>query len=318
MNGVTKLQCSPRERLIAVLLALFALAGQGTSRAEPPPDFWRYWGDGKAELDGYALVEPRYGAPRAGTAVLIFVTEDFSDALHVKADPGKHPAADVYPVLKLNFVRAFQTGIYDYHLLTSVFTRIDAGFATVKASFGSQEWCGNVYQQWLVRGDELSGTLHSYFDGEADRGVSGKLPADGIFEEALPIALRGLKGDFLPPGGQRDVQLFGSAIRARFEHKPQSWVKATIRRGATTAERSVQSALGRLPAIEYTIEEAGGPTTTYVIEAAYPHRILEWRSTGGESGRILGSARLPYWQLNAPGGEKELAKIGLKPQAAAK
>src|SRR5439155_6663326 len=48
-------------------------------------EFWSYWGDGKAELDGYALVEPRYGEPRDGTAVLIYVTEDFSDSARVKA-----------------------------------------------------------------------------------------------------------------------------------------------------------------------------------------------------------------------------------------
>ncbi|HEX8953647.1 MAG TPA: hypothetical protein VF945_17440, partial [Polyangia bacterium] len=49
------------------------LVASGAARAD---DFWKVWGDGKAELDGYALVEPRYGQPREGTAVAIFVTED--------------------------------------------------------------------------------------------------------------------------------------------------------------------------------------------------------------------------------------------------
>ena len=80
-------------------------------------------------MNGYRLVQPRYGAKRAGTAVLIYVTEDFSDSLRVKADPGKHPASDVYPVLKLNAVRDFQTGIYDYNVMTSVFARVAAGLA---------------------------------------------------------------------------------------------------------------------------------------------------------------------------------------------
>ena len=55
-------------------------------------------------MNGYRLVQPRYGHARAGTAALIYVTEDFSDSMRVKADPGKHPASDVYPVLKLNAV----------------------------------------------------------------------------------------------------------------------------------------------------------------------------------------------------------------------
>jgi len=80
--------------------------------------FWAHWGDGRAEMNGYRLVQPRYGAPRTGSAVYIFVTEDFSDSVRVKADPGRHPASDVYPVMKLNAVRHFQTGIYDYNDIT--------------------------------------------------------------------------------------------------------------------------------------------------------------------------------------------------------
>ena len=50
----------------------------------------------------------------------------------MKADPGKHPATDVYPVLKLNVVRDFQTGIYNYNTLTSVFAREDVTFNAFK------------------------------------------------------------------------------------------------------------------------------------------------------------------------------------------
>src|SRR3954471_15567229 len=150
-------------------LLLSILTAVTTASAARADDFWKHWGDGKAELDGYALVQPRYGQPRDGTAVLIFVTEDFSDSARVKADPGKHPPSDVYPVLKLNAVRDFQTGIYDYNLLTSVFARVEGGFPVVKASFSAQEWCGHVYQQWLARGGRLAGVSHSYFDGEADQ-----------------------------------------------------------------------------------------------------------------------------------------------------
>src|SRR4030095_13276446 len=120
----------------------------------------------KAEIDSYALIQPRYGEPREGRAVLIFVTEDFSDSLRVKADPGVHPKSDVYPVLKLNQVRKFQTGIYDYSLMTSVFARVEPSFPVVKVSFSAQEWCGHVWAQWLRRGDRLEGVLHSYFDRE--------------------------------------------------------------------------------------------------------------------------------------------------------
>ena len=290
---------------IPVFLAL--LTASTAARAD---EFWKYWGDGKAELDGYALTQPRYGAPRDGKAVLIFVTEDFSDSLRVKADPGRHPASDVYPVLKLNFVRKFQTGIYDYSVLTSTFARTEAaGWPIVKSSFSAQEWCGHVYQQLVARADRLEGIAHSYFDGEADRPLALALPAGGVLEDALPILVRGLRGDWLQPGESRVVPFLPSSLRARLLHRTQNWGEATLRRSPSSAP--VDSALGRVRAFTITVEEKAGDTTTWTIEDAPPHRILAWRSSSGDAGRLLGSARLPYWQLNQPGGESNLKLLGL-------
>jgi hypothetical protein len=298
---------------------LCALAGEAPSASAPDDNFWQLWGDGKAEVNGYALVQPRYGEPRAGTAVLIFVTEDFSDSARVKADPGKHPPADVYPVLKLNFTRQFQAGIYQYNLLTSVFARTEyrgsgAYWPLAKVSFSSQEWCGHVYQQWLPRDQRLVGQLHSYFDGEADAALELPLPPGGILEDALPILVRGLRGDWLSPGESRQVPLLPSSLRARLLHRKPAWGQAVVRRSSNTAP--VVTALGTIPAFTYTIEEQGGDTLTYTIEAAQPHRILAWQSSSGESGKILGSARLPYWKMNKSGGEAALKDIGLAPLAA--
>src|SRR5438093_9924338 len=103
------------------LLAEPALAatGAGPGRA----DFDTRWRDGKAELNGYRLTVERYGRPRVGRGVLIYVTESFSLTRHVKVDdPSKNPV-DTFGALKLNFVRHFQTGIYDYSTMVSLFTR---------------------------------------------------------------------------------------------------------------------------------------------------------------------------------------------------
>src|SRR6476646_3754549 len=75
--------------------------------------FQKHWYDGKAELAGYELTIPRYGQTRKGEAVTIFVYEPFSNSARVKADPGKHPATDEFPVMKLNLVEDFATGVYD-------------------------------------------------------------------------------------------------------------------------------------------------------------------------------------------------------------
>jgi 4-aminobutyrate aminotransferase-like enzyme len=46
--------------------------------------FESHWQDGKAELDGYRYTVTRYGHARAGTAVMVYVTEPFSEAKRVK------------------------------------------------------------------------------------------------------------------------------------------------------------------------------------------------------------------------------------------
>ena len=167
---------------------------------------------------------------RAGTAVLVFVTEDFSDSLRVKADPGKHPASDVYPVLKLNAMRDFPTGIYDYNVMTSSFLRVAPGWPVAKVSFSSQEWCGHVWHQVVPRDGKLGGLFHSYFDGEADGVDDLAFPTDGVLEDALPVLLRGWNGAYLKPGESRAVPFLPSLLWARLNHKPLAWTTARIAR----------------------------------------------------------------------------------------
>jgi len=210
----------------ALLMVLAAAAPPAA-----PPDFWTHWGDGRAELCGYRLTQPRYGALRTGVAVLVFVTEDFSDTLRVKADPGKHPPKDVYPVMKLNAIRRFQTGIYDYHVMTSVFARPVPGWPLAKVSFSSQEWCGHVYQQLLWRDGRIESERHSYFDGEADAREVIDWKSDGVLEDALPITLRdwGFSSS-LRGSTSMAVPFLRSLLRARLEHRRLEWGRATLTR----------------------------------------------------------------------------------------
>jgi hypothetical protein len=289
---------------LALAVAALALAAPA-----PAQEFWKHWGDGQAELSGYRLTQPRYGAPRKGTAVVIYVTEDMSDTLRVKADPGKHPAADVHPVMKVNFVRDFQTGIYDYNVMTSTFARVAAGWPLQKVSFSSQEWCGHVYHQLLPRNGRMAGEWHSYFDGEADGRDDLPAPADGVTEDALPILLRGWMSAYLPPGQSKAVPFLPSLLRARLEHKRLAWGRATIARAA--APETITVPAGRFSVVTWTVAEDGGPKRTYQFEAAAPYHLVRWAADGGEEGVLLRSTRLPYWKLNAPGGEAHLKELGL-------
>ncbi|HET7291592.1 MAG TPA: hypothetical protein VFM88_04130 [Vicinamibacteria bacterium] len=289
-----------RSTILAVLFAALPAAAD---------DFWAHWGDGKAELNGYRLTQPRYGEPRPGTAVLIYVTEDFSESLRVKADPGRHPASDVHPVLKLNAVRDFQTGIYDYNVLTSVFARVAAGWPVAKVSFSSQDWCGQVWHQLLPRSAKVEGVHHSYFDGEADGREELAIPPGGVYGDALPILLRGWGATYLKPGETRVVAYLPTLLSARLAHRRLAWGRASIRRSDRTRAEEVPA--GRFDVTEWTVAEEGGTTTTFLFEAKPPYRLVRWSTDQGEDAVLLGSTRLAYWQLNARGGEKHLREMGL-------
>ena len=257
------------------------LCSAAAARAQ---DFWPHWSDGKAEMNGYRLVAAALRRqPRQGTAVLIYVTEDFSDSLRVKADPGKHPASDVYPVLKLNAVRDFQTGIYDYNVMTSTFARVAPGWPIAKVSFSSQEWCGHVYHQLAPAGGPRSpACFHSYFDGEADG------------TDDLPHARRRRDGgrgadprprlDGRVAGARRDADGPVPAqppARAASSHRPLAWGEATVtpRGGAVAGDGPGGDVPGRRPG---RWPRAGGRTVTYSVEAAppYPSRALVRRRRG--------------------------------------
>lgn len=295
--------------LLLGALSIWLLSPLPEAQTARPPDFWQHWGDGKAELCGYRLVQPRYGAKRPGTAVLIFVTEELSESLRVKAEAGKHVPADVTPVMKLNAVRDFQTGIYDYNVMTSVFARVGPGWPVMKVSFSSQEWCGQVYQQLLPRKNRIETTSHSYFDGEADNAGELPQPEDGVMADALPILLRGWGMSYLEPGQRREVPFLPSLLRVRLLHKPLAWGKAAIARAREASKVRVPA--GSFEVVTWTVTPEGGPTTLYQFEANPPFRLVRWATDEGEEAALLGSARLAYWTLNDPGDESYLRRLGL-------
>jgi len=270
-------------------------------------DFSKHWHDGKAELSGYALEVTRYGQLRTGTAVMIYVTEPFSDSRRVKVDDHTKNAADVVDVMKLNLVRDFQTGIYDYNTMVSVFSRT-SDFAPLKVSFSSAEWCGHVYSEMRFDPGRVSGVYHSYFEGESGE-VALDSPQGGVSEDNLFILLRGLRGDFLAPGASRTVPFLPGAFYTRLSHQPLRWTQATIEREAET--QSVTVPAGAFRAMLYDVRSGDGRAGQFWVEEAWPHRIVKWSLPPDLSGELLGTKRLEYWKLNAEGDARHLAEIGL-------
>jgi len=322
-----------RSALAALILAGAALmiAGRAASSAHAASSsesessaglvfgdaFWKQWGDGKGELSGYDLTFPRYGEPRKGVAVAVFVTETFSNSLRVKADPGKHAKSDEYPVLKLNLVQDFSTGIYDYNLLTSTFVALTAvngrpAGSVTKVSFSSQEWCGNMYGQLLFDAGSARLASHSYFDGEADQARTLQVPDDALSADALLAWARGLAAPAVAPGAHRDVTLVMSLRTSRLLHQPVETLRATLSRDRATEKITVPA--GAIEVQKCRVEIASGATWTIFVEAAEPHRIIRWETSDGEKASLLASDRLEYWKMHAEKDQPSLGLLGLKPR----
>jgi hypothetical protein len=272
------------------------------------PQFDRHWYDGKAELDGYRLVVSRYGENRSGTAVMVFVTEPFSESMRVKMDDADANPGDTFTALKLNLVRDFQTGVYDYNTMVSVFARAET-MEPVKVSFSSAEWCGHVYGEMVFRPKGIRGTTASYFEGESGPLDLGR-PEGGVTEDELFIALRGLRTDFMAPGETRAVPYLPGMFYSRLSHRAQQWTQAVISRAA--APESIKVPAGTFDVSRYDVKIADGRVGIFYIEDAYPHRIVKWSLPPDVNGELTGSTRLQYWKTHGEGDESYLEQMGLR------
>ncbi len=268
--------------LPGLLLALSLTVGESAAAetgATPSPAFMQYWKSGLAELTSYDVAVERYGEMRKGQGVMVFVYEEINADTRIKVESAKTPPAKRIPVLKLNNALKFNTGVYDYSIMTSVFAGLTAPgslrpFPPQKISFSSQEWCGNVFQQILPRPQGLVSEIHSYFEAEGDasatlpypKGANG-VPAAIYYEDEMPILVRELDGAVWPMATPRKINLVGP-------------------------EKS-----GEKEAVKWTLESLG-TTTTYHVAAAAPRHLLAWENTKGEKGTLIASVRSTYWERN--------------------
>jgi len=309
----------PGAILIAAALVVGCSPAAGGPHPVGAPDygdaFWGHWGDGRAEIATYDLTIPRYGELRSGSAVAIFVTEPFAAGARVKSDRGG--GADVFQALKLNLVKDFATGVYDYNTMLSAFvaTESKAGMTAgepAKLSFSSQEWCGQVYEQVLFDADVVRDTAHSYFEGEADRERTLPRPGGGLAEDTLYLWARGLAAPSLEPGETQQLSLLRSLQRVRMEHLPLVWQEATLSREGGSTTTTVPAGSFEVDTFRARIE--GGPEWIFHVERAAPRRLVRWRLSTGEQAELVATERLPYWQLHGNRDLDRLDGIGLVPR----
>lgn len=257
-----------------------------------------YWYQGEAEITRYELQQNRYGGIHPGEAIMIFVTEDFLTDKQVKNDFYRNPNS--VPILKNNMIRKFTTGIYDYSMMTSVFTPVEAAAypMTLKVSTSSQEWCGHTYMQVNWREDTYLMTLHSYFENEADQ---KKEAPHAILEDELFNRIR-LNPEGLPTG---ELSILPGTMYLRLTHSDFTPTKADATLGDYTGSdfegESLRAYRLSYPGLNRTVE--------IVFEKEAPYRIVGWtdahpslfdekvRTTVARATRTIKSA---YWEQNSP------------------
>lgn len=268
-----------------------------------------YWYQGKAELNTYSLEQIRYGEVHPGQATLIFVTEDFLTDEQVKNDSYTNPNSTL--VLKTNMLRRFTTGIYDYSIMSSVFspTATDQQPHTLKVTTSLQDWCGQTFTQLNYEQNKVwRQQLRSYFEREGDQ--NQQLAADFLEDEIFNRIRSGWPE--LPTGSFRVIP---STAYLLMTHQPYR---------ATEANITLQDYTGP----DY---EAVAPLKTYVIEypqldrqveivfdADSPFVIRGWREMYASRGqRLETKARLThqimeaYWNLNGTEDAKKRTSLGL-------
>ena len=261
-----KLKCIIR------LTILFVVFLHYTSVALSLPEenyFHLYWYNHGAEITRFELEQGRYGEIHPGHAILIFVTEPFLPDIHVKSDYESSRKKSI-PVLKLNFIKRFNTGIYDYSMMKSVFTPISTEkqqfSKTLKVSTTRQDWCGHVFLQYNLEGDHYKVKQHSYFEKEGDKTIT--IPSVHL-EDEIWTRIR-IAPETLPLGEIKMVpgSLF-TTLRMIEPEAKNAFAELTNTQGVDMGDVSL-----------YTVEYPALQRTLSIhFNRNFPYDILSWSET---------------------------------------
>lgn len=291
---------------ITALLGICCLSSTAPKTETPLAEtssFDDYWYQGKAEISSYQLQQARYGELRDGKAVLVFVTEPFSKSRQVKT--GTTNTEDVVSVLKLNAVKKFTTGIYDYSILQSVFTPVDLKKYpnSIKVSTSVQEWCGHTFTQLNLQTYKYKVKMHSYFEQEGDREYQIE---QALLEDELFNLIR-IDPKVLPTG---TVQLIPNTSTASLRHNLPEVQEAAASLQAHDTDSDLMTYR-----IKYTNTKRD---LTIHFKKDFPYQIEGWEDTYMDGGQLLTTkaTRLKtilsaYWNKssNADAGLRETLQL---------
>jgi len=310
--------------LVVLLMQNFAPADLSKQNQIPPKiaitqgqnskesNFKKLWYDGNAEISTYTLLESRYGQIRNGKRVMVWVTEPLRLNTLIKPDK-KLAESEMIRVLKLNDLRKFSTGIYEYSVMTSLFSAVEnkgllKNNETVKISFTAQEWCGQVFDRLINKDSAFTGHIYSYFETDAEKKYT--LPSQNIeTEENLWMRIRELNSVYLLPGNSLELSILPSRWMERKAHGAPQVHKGVI---SNEGVSQLNTVLGKIFVKKYVWQLNGQPgKTTVWVEEKYPHRIVQFTERDGSSGKLLASRREPYWTQNSTKFDFKRKELGL-------
>ena len=222
--------------------------------------FNAYWYDNKAEIKTYHLTQSRYGELHEGRATVIFVAQPFLKSKGVKPDNYSN-SNDQVPVLKMNLLKKFGTGIYPYSMMLSTFTSLDEPKGIIKASASGQEWCGHIFSQMNRRKELYDVVSYSYFEEEGDAQFT--LPA--IFTEDEIWSRIRIDYKSLPQG---EIGIIPGLYYTRLEQHKHKAEKALAKLNINNKEAVYR--------ISYPQRDR---TLAITFQTKFPYDIIKWEET---------------------------------------
>ena len=294
---------SRRAWTVAAAVAACLVAGAAGTAPAPNPFTSARWDDGRAEFSIYRGTTLRYGQLRDTELRLIVVKEDLLRDQLVKSDAGPVPGRTV-EAIKLNWVSDFQTGVYTYHQMASVFFE-RTSLAVLKEHMSHTESCGITTVRVGPEAGRWMHDAHSYWEGEGDRRVPVAWPAaarerwmwDGLAVSLRPWVATGATS------AEKKVWMLPSQVSGRSPLSATRPVEATFRmRDAGT----LQVPAGRFAARRIEVVTKAG-TDTLWFGAAEPYPLLQLRTAAGRRVSLARTQRLDYWNRHMNGDEAVIA-----------
>jgi len=257
--------------------------------------------DGLAEVARYAYSRPQFGITLNGTATLIVAREYLSKQTYVRTSQLKQRMR----VVKIMMMKTVPSMNWDHRENAAMYCRND--LRPVRLAITAEEWCGNNYLEWIVRGDEVTLLGRPYIEDSGRLTTQVAVKAGYYLYEQLPVLVRALAQSEQP----LTLRMIAPQTAYRVPHARE--VQVELARGGL---EKITTTAGDFSTIIVTVtpedsSEFFPQAEKYWIEASQHFIVKAERNeldAGADGGaRVIRAVyelqdyrRMPYWQTALP------------------